>query len=123
MKSNSPSHRTERVGSVIKRCVAVILDTEISDPRIHGVSVVDVQVSRDLKHATVWVYIENNDEQVLEALRGSAGYVKKLLSEQISDMRVIPQLRFDMDKSQSYYEHIDKLIKGLHNEPGSDKNP
>ncbi|MCH5162975.1 MAG: 30S ribosome-binding factor RbfA [Clostridiales bacterium] len=114
MKSRSTSHRTERVASVIKRNVAVIIETEISDPRIHGVSVVDVSVSPDLRYATVWVYIYGNDEDVLDALRNSAGFVRRLLSEQMSEMRVIPQIRFELDKSQSYYERIDKVIKGLH---------
>ncbi len=118
MKSRSTSHRTERVASVIKRCVAVILETEIADPRIHGVSVVDAEVSRDLRYATVWVYIDGNDQSVLDALGKSAGYVRKLLSEQISEMRVIPQIKFAMDKSQAYYEHIDEVIKGLHDDDG-----
>ncbi len=116
MKSHSSSHRTERVASVIKRNVAVIIETELSDPRIHGVSVVDVSVSHDLRYATVWVYIYGNDESVLAALENSAGYIKKLLAEQMSEMRVVPQLHFRLDKSQSYYERIDKVIKGLHDE-------
>ena len=120
MKSHSASHRTERVASVIKRNVAVIIETEISDPRINGVSVVDVSVSHDLRYATVWVYIYGNDEEVLNALRNSAGYVRRLLSEQMSEMRIIPQIRFELDKSQSYYERIDKVIKGLHNDEKSE---
>ncbi len=120
MKGRSASHRTERVASVIKRCVAVILETEISDPRIHGVSVVDAEVSRDLRYATVWVNIDGNDSAVLEALKNSAGYVRKLLSEQMSEMRVIPQIQFKMDESQSYYDHIDGIIRGLHSDENGD---
>ncbi|MCM1367449.1 MAG: 30S ribosome-binding factor RbfA [Roseburia sp.] len=121
MKRGGTSHRTERVASVVKRNVAVILETEISDPRIHGVSVVDAEVSRDLRHATVYVYIENDESAVLDALNGCAGYVRKLLSEQMSEMRIIPQIVFKADRSQAYYEHIDVLIKGLHNEHDGDK--
>lgn len=120
MKNGGTSHRTERVASVIKRNVAVILETQVSDPRIHGVSVVDAEVSRDLRHATVFVYIEGDERTVLDVLNGCSGYVRKLLAEQMSEMRIIPQLRFEADKSQSYYERIDSLIKGLHNEQ-SDK--
>lgn len=119
---NGNSHRPERVASVIKRCVAVIIENELSDPRIHGVSVVDANVSRDLKYAKIFVYIENDDEQVLGALQNSAGYVRKLLAEQINEMRVIPKLVFELDKSQSYYEHIDSLIKGLNSEKNNDGN-
>ncbi|MCH5157746.1 MAG: 30S ribosome-binding factor RbfA [Clostridiales bacterium] len=110
------SHRVERVASVIKRSVALIIETELADPRIFGVSVVDVTVSRDLKFATVYVYIEGDDQSVLNALRNSAGYVRKIFAETNREMRVVPHFRFELDKSQSYYEHIDSLIKGLHNE-------
>ena len=48
---NGNSHRPERVASVIKRAVAVIIENELSDPRIHGVSVVDAVVTKDLKTA------------------------------------------------------------------------
>ena len=109
------SHRVERVASVIKRSVALIIENELSDPRIYGVSVVDVTVSRDLKFATVYVYIDGDDEGVLAALRSSAGYVRKIFAETNREMRVVPQFKFEIDKSQSYYEHIDSLIKGLHN--------
>lgn len=116
MKTTS-SHRPERVASVIKRSVALILETEVSDPRIHGVSVVDVTVSRDLRYATVYVYIGVCDgEQVLDALTKSAGFIRARLSERISEMRVMPQLKFEQDKSQDYYEHIDRIIKDIHNE-------
>lgn len=113
------SHRVERVASVIKRSVALIIETELSDPRIYGVNVVDVTVSRDLKFATVYVYIEGDDESVLDVLRNSAGYVRKIFAETNREMRVVPRFRFELDKSQSYYEHIDSLIKGLHNESDS----
>lgn len=121
MKRGGTSHRTERVASVVKRNVAVILETQVSDPRIHGVSVVDAEVSRDLRHATVYVYIDGEESAALDALNGCAGYVRKLLSEQMSEMRVIPQIAFKADRSQSYYERIDVLIKGLHNEQNRDK--
>ncbi len=108
------SHRTERVASVIKRDVATIIESEVSDPRIHGVSVVDARVSGDLKYATVYVYIDNDDEEVLTALKNSAGFIRRNFAERNRDMRIVPQIRFEIDKSQSYYEHIDSLIRGLH---------
>ncbi len=119
---NGNSHRPERVASVIKRAVAVIIENELSDPRIHGVSVVDAVVTKDLKIAKIYVYIENDDAEVLEALRKSAGYVRKLLAEQIKEMRIVPSIAFELDKSQTYYEHIDSLIKGLKSEKNNDGN-
>ena len=114
------NHRVERVASVIKRSVALIIETELADPRIFGVSVVDVTVSRDLKFATVYVYIDGDDQSVLAALSNSAGYIRKIFAETNRDMRVVPHFKFELDKSQSYYEHIDSLIKGLHHDQDND---
>ncbi len=111
---NRTTHRPERIASVIKRAVSVIIESEISDPRIHGVDVTDVVMSRDYRYATVFVSIDGDDESVLKALDGSAGYIRRVLAEQLIEMRGIPLLKFQMDKSGSYYKHIDDVIKGLH---------
>lgn len=108
-------HRTERIASVIKRDVSVIVDT-LDDPRIVGVTVVDAEMSRDLKYATVYVMIDGNDKNVLAALNGSAGYIRRQLAETNSEMRGVPRLNFVLDKSQSYYERIEQVIKDIHNE-------
>lgn len=115
------SHRSERVASVIKRAVSVIVESEISDPRVEGVTVVDVTVTRDLKYATVFVYIDGDNTDVLSALSGAAGFVRRRLAEMLSEMRYVPQIKFELDKTRSYYERIDTLIKGLHENDGNNE--
>lgn len=111
-------HRTERIASIIKRDVSVIVDS-MSDPRISGVTVVDAEMSRDLKYATVFVIIDGDERSVLQALNNSAGYIRHELAETNSEMRGVPRLKFTVDKSQAYYERIEQVIKGLHD--GSDE--
>lgn len=106
-------HRAERIASMIARDVSVIVDS-LSDPRIHGVTVVDAEMTRDLKYATVFVVIDGNDESVLKALNGCAGYIRHVLAEENSEMRGVPQIKFVIDRSQEYYAHIEEVIKGLH---------
>ena len=108
------SHRSERVGSVIKRAISVIVESEISDPRVYGVTVADVAVTRELKYATVFVYIDGDNTDVLSALSGTAGFVRHRLAEMLSEMRYIPQIKFELDKTRSYYERIDNVIKRIH---------
>lgn len=108
------SHRVERVASLIKRAVAVIIESELADPRIVGVSVVDATVSRDLKNATIFVYIDGDEAEVLAALKSSAGYIRKRFAEQNREMRVIPQFKFEVDKTRDYFERIETVIRGLH---------
>ena len=116
---NGTGHRAERIASVIMRDVSVIVDS-LSDPRIHGVIVVDAEMSRDLKYATIFVTIDEDESAVLKALNGCAGYIRHVLAEENSEMRGVPQLKFVVDKSQAYYERIEQVIKGLHDEQDND---
>lgn len=114
MRAHNKSYRPERIAEVIKREVAVIIDTEVSDPRVHGVSVTGVEMSRDLRNAVVYVDVDNDDSAIVEALNGCSGYIRHILAENESEMRGVPQLRFVIDRSRSYYKKIDEVIKGLH---------
>lgn len=115
MKNGGTGHRTERVARQIARDVSVIVDS-LSDPRVHGVTVIDVEMSRDLRYATVFVTVENNDDSVIKALNGCAGYIRHVLAEENSEMRGVPQLRFVPDNTQNYYERIEQVIKEIHND-------
>lgn len=115
------SHRTERIASIIRRDVSVIVDG-LSDPRIYGVTVVDVEMSRDLKYATVFVTIESDEKSVLAALNGCSGYIRHELAETNSEMRGVPRLNFVVDKSQAYFERIEQVIKGFHNDENNNGN-
>lgn len=110
---NGTSHRSERIASMIRRDVSVIVDG-LADPRIYGVTVLDVEMSRDLKHATVFVTVESDEKQVLAALNGCAGYIRHELAETNSEMRGVPILKFAVDKTQAYVERIESVIKGFH---------
>lgn len=113
MGHNRPSHRTERIASVIKRDVSVIVD-QLDDPRITGVTVTDVTMSRDMKYATVYASVEGDDKSVIDALNGCSGYIRRVFAETNIEMRGVPRLNFVLDKSQRYYERIEEVIKGLH---------
>mgnify|MGYP000971161468 CR=1 FL=1 len=63
--------RTRRVGQQIQREIALILQREVKDPRIGMVTVSDVEVSRDLNYAKIYVtflQLENDAERIKEGL-------------------------------------------------------
>ena len=96
--------RTRRVGQQIQREIALILQREVKDPRIGMVTVSDVEVSRDLNYAKVYVtflQLENDAERIkegLKALTESAGYIRSLLGSAMR-LRVVPELRFFYDQT------------------------
>jgi len=88
----------------------------MKDRRIGFVTVTGVQLSPDLKHARIFISLmgsESEKEESLETLNHAAGWVRHELGQRIRT-RFLPEIVFQMDTSQEYGEHIDRLIDEIH---------
>ncbi|MBN6710725.1 30S ribosome-binding factor RbfA [Haemophilus haemoglobinophilus] len=95
--------RSDRVAQELQKEVAIILQREVKDPRIGMVTVSDVEVSRDLAYAKVFVtflfdHDENAIEQGMKGLEKASPYVRSLLGKAMR-LRIVPELRFVYDQS------------------------
>ena len=110
--------RKERVAQMIIRHLAVILRSDVKDPRVAKLSISDVEVTKDLRQAKVFV-TSLLDEQAdiddaMQALEKANGYLRRQLASVI-DMRHCPQLIFAYDNSISEGARMSALIeKALH---------
>ncbi|MFW6029889.1 MAG: 30S ribosome-binding factor RbfA [Halanaerobiales bacterium] len=110
--------RAQRLGELIRQEISDILLKEVKDPRIGFVSVTDVEVSGDLRHANVYVSVfgsEKERKDTMKALEKANGYIRKLLGERITVYHT-PELLFKYDKSLEYGAHISKLLDKVKNE-------
>ena len=107
--------RTSRIGEVIMRELAQMIQQEVSDPRVGMVTVSHVDVTSDLKYAKVYVTRLNgveSDQDVDECIAGltnAAGFLKRGIAKRV-EIRTIPELRFHYDKSLEHGFHMDELI-------------
>tara|TARA_R110002111_G_scaffold171881_2_gene237460 strand:+ start:871 stop:1242 length:372 start_codon:yes stop_codon:yes gene_type:complete len=107
--------RTSRIGEVIMRELAQMIQQEVSDPRVGMVTVSHVDVTSDLKYAKVYVTRLNGvetDQDVKECIAGltnAAGFLKRGIAKRV-EIRSIPELRFHYDKSLEHGFHMDELI-------------
>lgn len=106
--------RVERVSDAVQQELAVLIRDNISDPRVGMLSVTDVEVSRDLAYAKVFVSFIGDRSQrdidvALEALNGASGYLRKLLAANIK-LRITPKLQFSYDESGRRGQHLSALI-------------
>lgn len=105
--------RTERVRHQLQREIAMILQREIKDPRVSMVTVSDVEVSRDLAYAKVFVtFFQDDPEQVKQALKvlnEASGFIRSLLGKRIK-ARIVPQLKFEHDASLNEGIRMGKLV-------------
>ncbi|GIU13100.1 MULTISPECIES: 30S ribosome-binding factor RbfA [unclassified Shewanella] len=94
--------RTRRIAQQLQQELAVVLQRDMKDPRIGFVTVNDVDVSRDLSYAKVYVTFFEEDVQLVEkkveALDAAAGYIRSLVAGRMK-LRVMPELRFIYDSS------------------------
>ena len=106
--------RNQRLGAQVLRTLSELLRFETKDPRLQGVSLTSVDLSRDLSVARVYFSLMNPDgapESALEGLDKAAGFLRAKLGRAIK-VRHIPELRFVHDDSAEYGSKISQLIDG-----------
>lgn len=109
--------RSARVGDLIRREVADILQYRLKDPRVGFLAVTDVSISDDLKNATVFLSIMDRDsaQKTLSILNASAGFVKSELGKRLR-LRYMPKITFMIDEAVEKGERIDSLLRKLKEE-------
>ncbi len=116
------SYRSDRSGEDIKRELTAILRT-VKDPRVSGMlSIVRVDVSRDMSYATVFISALEGIETAVSACKGlkaAAGYVRGELGRALS-LRHVPELRFHPDDSIAHSADIAKTLNDLKKEEGNE---
>ena len=105
--------RIVRISEEVKKELSNVIQNELKDPRLPAmVSVVKAEVTRDLKHAKVFVSIlasESEQKGGMEALESAAGFLRRELSRRLN-LRNTPQLKFVLDDSIEKSLYITKLI-------------
>ena len=112
--ATGPSQRQLRAGELVRHALAEILrEEELQEPALAGVSVTvtEVRVSPDLKHAVCFVEPLGGAHagEVVAALNRSAKFLRGRLGHAI-EMRFTPDLRFVHDQSFDEAEHMNRLF-------------
>ncbi|MBO9574918.1 MAG: 30S ribosome-binding factor RbfA [Sphingobium sp.] len=114
-ESASPSVRLLRVGEEVRHILAGILQRgDVHDDVLasHMVSVTEVRMSPDLRHATVYVkpLLGKDEEVVLKALRTNTAYLQREVAKRVK-MKFAAKLKFIGDESFEEGSHIDALLR------------
>lgn len=106
-------HRPEKVREFIKEQVGDIIQHAVKDPRIGFVSVTDVEVSVDLRHAKVFVSVLGDAQAKADTMAGlesAQGFVRGELGRRLQ-MRFTPEILFRLDESIERGTRIVTLIR------------
>ena len=108
-------NRLNRINEELKREISNIINYEVTNSNVTGIiSVTSVKISPDLRHAKVSVSVLNskNIKLTLAGLKSSSGFIRSRIAEKIN-LRVTPELVFELDSSMQYGEKIDTILKDI----------
>lgn len=109
------SVRTLRVGEQVRHILSEVLQRgDVHDETLasHMVSITEVRMSPDLRHATVFVkpLLGKDEEAVLKALRTNTAYLQREVATRVK-MKYAARLKFLADESFDEGSHIDALLR------------
>jgi ribosome-binding factor A len=106
------SHRSLRMAEAIREVVANAILFEVSDPRVRAVTVLSVEVSADLRRATVYVSIMGTElerKQAFKGLTSAAGFLQSRVAARLQ-ARFTPILSLKHDESVKKSIELGRLI-------------
>ncbi|BAW80653.1 ribosome-binding factor A [Candidatus Nitrosoglobus terrae] len=104
--------RTRRIGELLQRELAQLIQEDLKDPRIRLITVSHVDVAPDLRQAKVYVTFfhgEVDSQEQLKILNRASGFLQRSLSQRVS-LRVTPYLQFVYDHSIERGRYLSALI-------------
>jgi ribosome-binding factor A len=105
-------NRTDRVSAQLRRDLGELVHAAVRDHGLPSTSVSDVEVTRDLAHAKVFVTVldSTRSAEALAALKELARELRHELGQRLR-MRSVPELHFHYDDSLDRGERIDALLR------------
>lgn len=113
-----PYDRASRIATEIHQVIASYCQERLSDPRLQGVQITAVRVSRDLRVARVNFFLRGTPEEreaCVAGLRSASGALKRALGEQLV-LKFMPELHFHFDDAIEQGERVGDLIEKLERE-------
>ena len=102
----------ERVARDLRDKLAAIVEERVSDPRLRGVSIVEVRPSPDLSYARVFYRTLGDPREAKRALRKATPFLRRCLAENLR-LRRVPELDLRHDPSVETAQRIESILDEL----------
>jgi len=98
-------NRSDRLSDQIRIEVSFILQKEVKDPRLKGLTIIRVDLSKDIKKAYILFsalnsFNEIDLQEVMAGLNQAKGFIRSMLGRRL-EIKRIPELFFDADQIHS----------------------
>ncbi|MCU0482469.1 MAG: 30S ribosome-binding factor RbfA [Anaerolineae bacterium] len=111
-----------RVGERIQTILSELLRREVSDPRLHNVTITEVKLDPELMFADIYVNAlgdESRQDQVMKGLKSASGFLRREVGKRVH-LRNTPELHFHWDVTLERGENMNRLLSNLVIPPVSD---
>jgi len=116
------SRRLLKAAEAIREVVATSILTDLRDPRVRDVTVLGVEVSPDMREATVSVSVMGTEAQQQLSVRGlqnAAGFLQSRIADRI-ETRYTPKLRFVLDQGTKNVAAVGEILERIRREQSPD---
>ncbi len=115
-------HRSDRVSAQLRRELGTLVHEAVREHGIPSVSVSDVEVTRDLAHAKVFVtaLMQEKSAEAVKDLKELAPQIRYKLGKAMK-LRHVPELHFHYDDSVDRGEHMENLLRDLPPPPADEE--
>ncbi|MGI4852922.1 MAG: 30S ribosome-binding factor RbfA [Janthinobacterium lividum] len=113
-------HHRNRVQETLREEIGVIIDGELSDPRIGSTTVTEVVLEPGGKSGHVYIAVngdEAEEDRTLQGLMAARGYIRSELLERLG-VRHLPELSFHIDRSEKINARMDTLLTRMKKREG-----
>jgi ribosome-binding factor A len=116
LEHRARKHHQDRVAETLREEIAVMIEGELSDPRIAFCYVSEVALNPGGKSARVYVAVDGAvpdiakaEDETVAALESAKGYIRREIKERMG-VRHVPELAFIADRSGRFQARIDELM-------------
>jgi len=108
--------RLQRVNSLLKEVISEVIHKQVKNPHLPPLlTITDVVVTKDLRHAKVYVSVIGSDQvknDAITVLQSASGFIAVQSSKQVV-MRFFPEITFYLDNSVEKQIRMEGLISEL----------
>ncbi len=115
MRGGVVAKRSERVGELLREEINEVIRREINNPKLGFITITQVKVTNDLKHAKVYYSVygtEKNRKETSEILKASSSFVRRQIGRRVR-LRYTPHIEFFYDRIPEDASHITNLLEKI----------
>lgn len=106
-------HRPERLAELIREELTDLIAGELSDPRVGLAQVTEVKMAPEMRVAHVFFSVmggAQEENRTLQGLMSARGFLRAELTRRLQ-IRHVPELRFEIDRSEELGNRLDQLLQ------------